>query len=133
MDIVFQGVGNLGADPTSKTVEVRGEPREIVEFPVYLERRRKKGDAYEDDGGFWCDVTIWHEGTGDRALNLLQKGSRVYVTGEVKASQYTDRQGHSRQSFKISADYVAIDMLGLESVSRTSNGECGDATYREAS
>lgn len=122
MDILFQGVGNLGADPVSKTVEVSGEPRTIVEMRVYFERLRKSGDRYRDDGGFWRDVTIWNEGLGGRAMKLLKKGSRVYVSGEVRGSQYTDKNNQPRESFTVNADYIGLDMLGLESVVRATGG-----------
>ena len=119
MEIMHSGVGNLGADPISKTVKVGDEERQVIELRVFFERSRKTDNGYDDDGGFWCDVSIWQPGLGKRAMSLLQKGSRVFVRGEVKASSYR-REGEDsdRLSYSITADYFAIDTIGLASVTR---------------
>ena len=113
----FYGTGNLGSDPESKPVTVDGEERTVVEFRVYFDRQVPDGDrGWTDKGGFWRTVQIWKEGLGQRVQDHLVKGARVFVMGQVKASQWTDDHDQNRTSYDIVADYVAPDLIGIDAI-----------------
>ena len=118
MNIHVEGIGNLGADPVKKEVEVDGEKKTIVEMRVRFVRMRKKGDRYEDEGGFWANVTIWNEALGSRAHALFEKGSRIFVSGEIRADRFTGDDEQERETMIVNAAYVAIDTFGVISVER---------------
>ncbi len=114
---VFQGTGNLGSAPDKKTVEVQGEERTVVAFRVYFERSVPDGDGgFKDSGGFWRTVSVWKEGLGDRVLAHFKVGTKVFVQGHEVASQWKDEHDQARESYDVIADYVAADLIGVESI-----------------
>ena len=42
-----------------------------------------KGGEFEDRGGFWAPVELWHH-DADRWQQLYQKGMRVLVVGRME-------------------------------------------------
>lgn len=118
MNNVFQGTGNLGSDPELKTVKVGDEDRQVVSFRVYFERSVPDGGGgFQEKGGFWRDVSVWKEGLGQRVAKHLAKGSKVFVIGHEVASQWKDDHDQDRESYDIRADYVAVDLIGIEAIS----------------
>jgi len=64
--------------------------------------------------GEWVENTDWHRVviTGKSAENLhLTKGQLVYIEGRMKYSQWTDKDGQTKQS----ADIVASGIIGMSS------------------
>ena len=123
MQNIFVDEGNLGADPTLKFVPVNTpkgvEQRAVLELQVRFDVRKKKGDDYEDVGGFWARVTQW----GKRAeINneFLVKGCRILVVGELCQHPYIiqkgDRQGQAATAIEIEAAHVGLVLLGIEEI-----------------
>lgn len=113
----FSGFGNVGAAPTLRRVPVGDEQRAVADLRVYFDRRIHKGDGrFEDEGGFWLTVSVW--GTrGESVARLVQKGARVYVEGTLRQEKWEDREtGQPRSEFRLTADSIALDLLGVESV-----------------
>jgi single-strand DNA-binding protein len=113
----FADIGNLGADPELKDVEVEGEPRRVTELRIRFDRPVPTDDGFEDRGGFWLDVSLWDKRGGERAAAVLRKGARVFVRGTLVQEQWKDREtGGDRSKFKLQAEYVALDLARVESV-----------------
>ncbi len=82
-------IGNLGKDP-----EVRYTPngKPVCNLSVATSSRAR------DKAGEWVDVTQWHRVTvlGDSAEWVgknLTKGRTVYLEGQLKYGQYTNKDG----------------------------------------
>lgn len=82
-------IGNLGKDP-----EVRYTPsgKPVCNLSVATSSRSR------DKAGEWVDVTQWHRVTvlGDSAEwagKNLTKGRTVYLEGQLKYGQYTNKEG----------------------------------------
>lgn len=113
----FSDIGNLGADPELKEVEVEGEPRTVTEMRIRFDRPVPTDDGFEDRGGFWLDVSLWDKRGGERAAAVLRKGARVFVRGTLVQEQWKDREtGGDRSKFKLLAHYVALDLARVEAV-----------------
>lgn len=115
--------GNLGADPILKIVPVKTpngvEQRRVLELQVRFDVSKKKGNVYEDAGGFWAKVEQW----GKRAEYnhaLLRKGCRVLIVGKLSQHLYIvqkgERQGQSATSNEIEASNIALVLLGVEAI-----------------
>jgi single-strand DNA-binding protein len=123
MQNLFIDEGNLGADPVLKYVSVNtangSEQRAVMELQVRFDVRKKRGDVYEDVGGFWARVTQW----GKRAeLNhqFLVKGCRVLVVGELSQHAYIiqkgERMGQPDDALDIDAEHIALVLLGIDEI-----------------
>lgn len=120
----FQDTGYLGGNPERKDVKVKDESRSVVSFRIKVDRPVRTGDGYEDRGGFWADVDVWSPSLQDRLMNVLEKGVKVFVSGTLTLREYQDREsGQTRSSLKITADYVAIDTIGLGSITRATRSD----------
>lgn len=92
-------LGNLGADPD--------KIRDGIALRLATSRR------WMDDGGARQERTDWHRVVlfGKRAAALatmLRKGSRIAITGEMRSSEYTDKDGAKRYGVDVFADDVVL-------------------------
>jgi|GEM_PF-454640 len=136
MSFHIEGIGNLGANPERKSVIVDDEEKPLVTFRVRFDRRVPDGQGgYVEKGGFWRDVSVWKAALGDRIMTHLRKGTRVFVRGTERAHAWVDDDDQEREGYSIIADYVAPDLVGIESIAfaprRPANAE--DAEDDDAS
>lgn len=94
----WTGLGNLGADPDLKFTQGG---------TAYLRLRLATTERYLDKDKAWQEKTEWHSVTvfGKRAEALskfLKKGSRIYVSGPLRTSEY-EKDGIKRYSTEVIA------------------------------
>lgn len=93
--------GNLTRDPEHKHV---GE-FEVLEFPIAVNERRKKGDAWVDDPQF-IDCEMW----GPRAHTLgqfLKKGMKVTLTGSLRYHAW-EKDGQKRSRITVNVKDIEL-------------------------
>ena len=75
------------------------EPRRLLRLNVYFDNPIPKKDGeFEDRGGFWAPVELWHR-DADHWKDLYQKGMRVLVEGRtVKDEGRTPTTTSARRS-----------------------------------
>lgn len=91
-------IGNVCGKPEMRTTASGGY---VCTFTVAVNRPRR-GDRSEAD---FFRVSAW-EKQGEACANYLDKGSKVFVSGTISASAYTDRNGAPRASLELSAHEV---------------------------
>jgi len=117
MSTHFWGEGNIGSPPEYREFpNGNDEPRRLLRLNVYFDNPvpAKSGD-FEDRGGFWAPVEIWHRDAA-RWKDLYQKGMRVLVEGRTVRDEWEDADENERITFKIEARRVGILPFRLESV-----------------
>lgn len=95
-------IGNLTRDPELRSVMAAGQQQTVCSYTVAVNRPRKNG---QDMGADFFRVSVW----GRRAetdSRYLRKGSKVCVSGPVRASAYTDRDGAMRAQMELMANEV---------------------------
>jgi len=90
-------IGNLGRDPEIRYTQA-GEP--IANFSLATSER------WTDKGGQKQEKTEWHrvEVFGKQAQvvrDYLSKGRSVYVEGQIRYDEWTDKDGNKRNTTKI--------------------------------
>ena len=117
-------VGNLGRDP-----EVRhtndGNP--IVNLSVATSeswRDRNSGERRERTE--WHRVVIFNERLGEVAQKFLQKGSKVYLEGQLATRKWTDQQGAEKYTTEVVLNRFRGELTMLDS--RSGGGEFGGGT-----
>jgi single-strand DNA-binding protein len=99
-------VGNLGADPESRTTP---SGLTVTNFNVATSDRRK-----DRQSGDWVEETEWHrivmfDKLAETAREYLRKGSQVYLEGRIQTRKWQDKDGNDRYTTEI----IARDMQML--------------------
>ncbi len=106
-------IGTLAADPEQRTSKA-GRP--WVSFRVAVSTDKEGSTT-------WLRCATFSE-TAMQATAQLTKGSRVYVEGSLKQTEYTDREGQTRTGLDVTAWKVEpVGQIGRRRPAReSSNG-----------
>ena len=103
-------VGNLGADPQSRTTN---GGTDVTSFSLGTSRpkRDSEGKTFKDASGFTAKDTEWHRvtcfnGLGRVIAQHASKGMLVSVKGRIHYSKWTDSEGIERYGCEVIADDV---------------------------
>jgi single-strand DNA-binding protein len=91
-------VGNLGADPESRSFSNGGE---VVNLRVATSENWKDRDGNRQERTEWHSVAIFNENLGRVAKNYLRKGSKVYIEGQLQTRKWQDQSGNDRYTTEI--------------------------------
>jgi len=91
-------VGNLGADPESRSMNNGGE---VVNFNVATTERWKDRDGAQQEKTEWHRVVIFNENLGRVAKQYLRKGSSVYLEGQLQTRKWTDNNGNDKYTTEV--------------------------------
>jgi len=108
MSTRFINDGNIGSVPEYREfANGNEEPRKRLRLNVRFDNPIPKDGGYEDRGGFWVTVDLWHK-DAEHLCQLYQKGMRVLVDGRMVSFEGEDEEGNKRRYFSIDARKVAI-------------------------
>ena len=91
-------VGNLGADPESRSFANGGE---VVNLRVATSETWKDRDGNRQEKTEWHTVAIFNENLGRVAKSYLRKGSKVYLEGQLQTRKWQDQSGNDRYSTEV--------------------------------
>ena len=91
-------VGNLGADPESRSLNNGGE---VVNLRVATSETWKDRSGERQERTQWHRVVIFNENLGRVAKSYLRKGSKVYLEGQLQTRKWTDQSGQEKFSTEI--------------------------------
>ena len=92
-------IGNLGRDPELRYTP-QGTP--VCSFSLATNERRKAATGETADHTTWYRVTLWHK-QAENASKYLVKGRSVYIEGNLRLEEYTDKEGKNRFSLEVNA------------------------------
>lgn len=110
--------GNIGSAPEFKEFpNGNKDPRRLLRLNIYFDNSIPKSDGsgYEDRGGLWANVELWHR-DAEHYATLFQKGMRVLVQGRALMDRWA-KDGEDFEAIKVQASRVAILPHRVESVS----------------
>lgn len=109
MSTKFWGEGNIGTKPEFREFSNGNkEPKRLLRLNVYFDNPVPKGDGdYEDRGGFWANVELWHK-DAERYSELYSKSMRVVVIGRLVMDKWEDDNGGECRAMKVQASRVGI-------------------------
>lgn len=124
--------GTLGHDP-----ELRFTPsgKAVASMRVVTSKSvlNKDTDKWENEEETWWAVTAWDQ-LAQNIVETLLKGDPVIVVGRTFMESYTDKAGNERQSLKVNAYTVGLDLKRRSaSVSRTPRGPKQGASWSAGS
>ncbi len=108
-------IGHLGTDPDLTYTE-QGTAR--CTFRVAVNEQRRDRDGNKEEHTEWFGVVAFGR-RGEIAGEYLTKGSRVYVAGSIRTSQWQDSAGQTRMAVELKADeLILLDARRPPSASR---------------
>lgn len=127
MSTHFSGEGNIGSPPEYREFPAgNDEPSRLLRLNVYFDNPiPRKDGGFEDRGGFWAPVEIWHR-EAEHWKDLYQKGMRVLVDGRTVRDEWTDGEQNERVTFKIEARRIGILPYRIESVTLSAKAPPGE-------
>lgn len=127
MSTHFSGEGNIGSPPEYREFPAgNDEPSRLLRLNVYFDNPiPRKDGGFEDRGGFWAPVEIWHR-EAEHWKDLYQKGMRVLVDGRTVRDEWTDGEQNERVTFKIEARRIGILPYRIESVTLSAKASPGE-------
>ena len=97
-------IGNLTADP-----ELRFTPNgaAVANFTVASTPRTfdRQTNEWKDGDAMFLNCSVWRQ-YAENVAESLSKGTRVIVSGRLKARSYETREGEKRTVFEIDVDEV---------------------------
>ncbi len=105
-------VGNLGADPESRSFSNGGE---VVNLRVATSENWKDRDGNRQERTEWHSVAIFNENLGRVAKSYLRKGSKVYLEGQLQTRKWQDQSGNDRYSTEIVLQKFRGELVLLDS------------------
>ena len=96
--------GNVGSDPELKFSK---NNTAYVTFSVAYTPRTKEGDNWVDGETMWFRVVQFGV-KAEATTDMIKKGDGVLVSGSMKQSTYTDKEGKERTSLEINATDVGV-------------------------
>lgn len=121
-------VGNLTSDP-----ELRFTPSgaAVANFTVASTPRTldKQSNEWKDGETMFLSCSVWRQ-VAENVAESLVKGSRVIVTGRLKARSYETREGEKRTVFEIEVDEVGPSLRYANAkVTKTQRGGGGGGGF----
>ena len=105
-------VGNLGADPESRSFANGGE---VVNLRIATSETWKDRDGNRQEKTEWHTVAIFNENLGRVAKSYLKKGSKVYLEGQLQTRKWQDQSGNDRYSTEIVLQKFRGELVLLDS------------------
>ena len=115
-------VGNLGADPESRSLNNGGE---VVNMRIATSENWKDRDGNRQERTEWHNVVIFNENLGRVAKNYLRKGSKVYLEGQLQTRKWTDQNGNDKYTTEVVLQRVRGELVLLDSREGGSGGGFG--------
>lgn len=97
-------LGNLGADPELR-MTAGGQAvlkLRLATSETYMDRDRARQERTE-----WHNVVIWGK-RAEALAKILTKGSRIFVEGGLRTSNYEDREGNKRYRTEIVTSNILL-------------------------
>lgn len=90
-------VGNLGADPETKSFQNGGK---VCNIRIATSESWKK-DGQRQERTEWHSIAIFSEGLAGIAEKYLRKGSKVYIEGQLRTRKWQDQSGNDRYTTEV--------------------------------
>ncbi len=105
-------VGNLGADPESRSFSNGGE---VVNLRIATSEQWKDRDGNRQEKTEWHSVAIFNENLGRVAKSYLKKGSKVYIEGQLQTRKWQDQSGNDLYTTEIVLQKFRGELVLLDS------------------
>lgn len=121
-------VGNLGADPESRSFQNGGK---VVNLRLATsETWKDKGSGEKKERTEWHSVAIFSEGLANVAERYLRKGSKVYLEGQLQTRKWQDQSGNDKYSTEVVLQGFDAKLVMLDAPQENTGNRSSGNAYR---
>jgi single-strand DNA-binding protein len=120
-------VGNLGADPETRTFQNGGKVCNLRIATSESWKDKNTGDRQERTE--WHTVAIFSEGLVGVAERFLRKGSKVYIEGQLRTRKWQDQNGQDRYTTEVVLQGLGSVLTMLDGAPGAGGGERSGGGY----
>ena len=92
-------LGRLGADPEIKSTQ---DGKEIARFSLATNNRWKdKNTGEQQERTDWHNIVIFQDALVNLTKTYLNKGSLIYIEGQLRTRKWQDQNGQDRYSTEV--------------------------------
>ena len=117
-------VGNLGREPETKAMQSGDKVANLSVATSENWRDRQTGERREKTE--WHRVVIFDQNLVEIAEKYLQKGSKVYLEGQLQTRKWTDQSGQEKYTTEVVLQRFRSTLTMLDS--RAESGVGGDSS-----
>ena len=121
-------VGNLGADPETRTFASGGKVCNLRIATSETWKDKNTGERKERTE--WHTVAVFNEGLVRVAEQYLRKGSKVYIEGQLQTRKWQDQSGNDRYSTEVVLQGFNATLVMLDGAKDRQEGSASEP-YRE--
>ncbi|MBP3228154.1 MAG: single-stranded DNA-binding protein [Bacteroidaceae bacterium] len=99
-------IGNVGREPEVRYVDA-GVPTAVVSLATTNPGYRLESGAQVPDSTEWHRVILWHK-LAEVVERYVHKGDLLYVEGEIRRREWTDKKGHAHEVTEIWAKKLEL-------------------------
>ena len=115
-------IGNLGRDPEARAMQSGDKVANLSVATSENWRDRQTGERREKTE--WHRVVIFDQNLVEIAEKYLQKGSKVYLEGQLQTRKWTDQSGQEKYTTEVVLQRFRSTLTMLDS--RADSGAGGD-------
>ena len=113
-------IGNLGREPEVRTMQNGGK---VCNLSVATsERWKDRNSGEQQEKTEWHRVVVFDDRLVDVAERYLQKGSKVYLEGELQTRKWTDQSGQDKYTTEVVLRRFRGQLTMLDSRGGSSEG-----------
>lgn len=90
-------IGHLGQNPE---LRYTAKGNAVTNLSVATNRTTVSNDGSKKEETQWHKATIWGK-NAENCAKYLEKGSRIYIEGELQVKNWTDKEGLIRKNAEI--------------------------------
>ena len=114
-------VGNLGRDPELRYTQ---NGQAVANFSLATTDRWNSREGQREERTEWHRVVIFNDKLGEIAQKFLQKGSKVYLEGQLQTRKWNDQQGVVKYTTEVVLNRFRGELPMLDS--RSGSGDFGN-------
>ncbi|MFW5871266.1 MAG: single-stranded DNA-binding protein [Verrucomicrobiota bacterium] len=115
----YRAIGNLGKDPEISYL-ASGTP--VCKFTLAVNRSWKNQQGSYDQATTWLNVECWNK-TAEFAGKYLAKGNRIYISGRLDQSDWTNEDGQKKSRLYVTASQIQFAERKDVSQEQQGNGQ----------
>ncbi|MCL2748989.1 MAG: single-stranded DNA-binding protein [Alphaproteobacteria bacterium] len=118
-------IGNIGGDPMVRST---GNGQKVVNFSLATSERwkdRQTGEQKEQTE--WHRVVIFNPNLAEVAERMLQKGTKVYIEGQLKTRKWQNQQGQEVYTTEVVLNQFSGQLIILGGAKSMEGGDYGAA------
>ena len=113
-------VGNVGQDPQVRTMQ---SGQKVVSFSLATsDRWRDRQTGEQKEQTEWHRVVIFNPNLVEVAERMLQKGTKLYLSGSIQTRRWVDAQGVDKHATEIVLQGFTAELQILDPRTKSSNG-----------